>query len=150
MAEPTTGDLSNALAHMPTTTYVLTSAYDGERAGVLVEWVAPAANEPLLVSVSVLKGHSIEPLIRDSRAFALCRVDPADRLILKKFAVRCAPDERSDPFDSMPVRTLKTGSPVIERSAVALDCEVVRHFDLEADHELYVGHVVAARVEAGD
>ena len=143
---PSNGELAEALAQLPTATYVLTSAHDGDRAGVLVEWVAPAANEPLLVSVSVLKGHSIEPLIRDSHAFALCRIDPGDRLMLKKFAVHSAPDERSDPFDSMSVRTLATGSPVIDRSGVALDCEVVRHFDLEADHELYIGHVVAARV----
>jgi len=150
MDGPNDAELKRALAHLPTTTYVLTSAYDGERAGVLVEWVAPAASEPLLVSVSVLKGHSIEPLIRDSHAFALCRVDPEDRLIAKKFGVRCAPDERGDPFDSMHVRTLATGSPVIDRSAVVLDCEVVRHFDLEADHELYIGQVVAARVEDAD
>ncbi len=147
MDEPNNGDLRSALAHLPTATYVLTSAHDGERAGVLVEWVAPAASEPVLVSVSVLKGHSIEPLIRDSHAFALCRVDRDDRLMLKKFATPCAPDERSDPFDSIAVRTLATGSPVIARSRVVLDCEVVRHFDLEADHELYVGRVIAARLE---
>jgi len=147
MDESTNGELRDALAHLPTASYVLTSAYDGERAGIFVAWVAPAANEPLLVSVSVLKGHSIEPLIRDSHAFALCRIEPDDRLMLKKFSEPCPPDERGDPFDSMAVRTLKTGSPVIARSLVALDCEVVRHFDLEADHELYVGHVIAVHIE---
>lgn len=39
-----------------------------------------------------------------------------------------------------------TGSPVLLRSIVAFDCEVVRHFDLEADHELFVGQVLASRM----
>ncbi|MCA9299278.1 MAG: flavin reductase, partial [Phycisphaerales bacterium] len=113
---------------------------------VMVHSVQPCAIEPLLVSVSVRKGHSIEPLIRDSHAFALCALHPDDKLIPRKFAEHEAPDHPGDPFDSLPTRILQTGSPVLERATVALDCEVVRHFDLEADHELYVGHVVAALI----
>jgi len=125
-------------------TFVMTSGYENDRAGTLVHWVSRAADEPPLVSVAVPKGHAIEPLIRDSRAFALCVIDPEDRRLRGAFAHACAPDERSDPFDSLEVRALTTGSPVLARSPLVLDCEVVRHFDLEADHEFYVGQVVNA------
>jgi len=125
--------------------HLMTAEHGGERAGVVVNSVQVCAHEPLLVCVSVRKGHSIEPLIRDSHAFALCRIDEADRLLLVKFDDDEAPDERGDPFESIGIERLRTGSPVIGRCAHVLDCEVVRHFDLEADCELYIGEVVAAR-----
>ena len=133
-----------AIEALPSGSYVMTSAYEGERAGVLVSWVTRVADEPALVCVAVRKGHAIEPLIRDSRAFALCRVDAEDKLVRRTFSDTRPPDERGDLFDSIAVRTLATGAPVLSRSTLALDCEVVRHFDLEADHELYVGQVVGA------
>ena len=43
-------------------------------------------------------------------------------------------------------RTLVTGSPLLSRSLISLDCEVLRHLDLEADHEIYVGQVLSAVV----
>ncbi|MCH7791235.1 MAG: flavin reductase [Planctomycetes bacterium] len=138
------GDM--ALAYLPAGRYVLTSAYDGARAGVLVHWVQPCAEEPALLAVAAKRGHCVEPLIRDSRAFAICVLRSEDRLLVRKFQSPHPPDETTDPFDSLDVETFSTGSPVLTRSVVAYDCEVVRHFDLEADHELYIGQIVAACV----
>ena len=135
-----------ALNSLPSGTFLLTSAFEQKRAGMLVHWAQPCAEEPVLVSVAARKGHSIEPLIRDSRAFALCRIDADDRLLLRKFRSHRPPDEDGDPFDSMEIETLVTGSPVVSRAMSALDCQVVRHFDLEADHELFVGQVMAGWV----
>lgn len=53
-----------------------------------------------------------------------------------------APD--GDPFDTLSTRTLVTGSPVLAQSMGAIDCDVMRHFDLEADYEMYIGTVVGA------
>jgi flavin reductase (DIM6/NTAB) family NADH-FMN oxidoreductase RutF len=64
-------------------------------------------------------------------------------LLLKKFDDD-APED--DPFDSFSVCGLKTGSPILTCAIAAIDCEVARHFDLEADHELYVGQVMDARI----
>jgi len=96
--------------------------------------------------VTELAGLEIDPLIRDSHAFAVCLVDPTDRLLLRKFCAKRTPDDRGDPFLSFEVDRLVTGSPILKRAAMAIDCEVVRHVDLEADHELFVGEVVAGRV----
>lgn len=153
-------DAGGVLALLPRGSFVMTSAFEGARAGLRLRAVQQCADEPLLVSVAARKGHRIDPLIRDSHSFAVCFVSPGDRLIERKFAEEshAAPvasagggvsgngDEEPDPFDSLPTVTLATGSPILTRSIAALDCEVVRHFDLEADHELFVGQVVAARL----
>ncbi|MEL7474040.1 MAG: flavin reductase family protein [Planctomycetota bacterium] len=133
---------ARALSLLPRGLFVLTSQHDGERSGARVTSVCQAATEPLLLCVAARKGHRLEPLIRDSHHFAVNLVAPTERLILRKFPQDAPGDDVGDPFDSMAVRTLSSGSPVIERSLAAFDCEVVRHFDMEADHELYVGQLL--------
>ena len=138
--------VASVLERVPWATWVMTAAYDGARGGMIVRWVQRCATEPLLVSVSVRKCHALEPLIRDSRSFALNLIDESDRLLLRKFDTFHAPDEASDPFDALEVQTMTTGSPILKRARAAIDCEVVRHLDLEADCELFIGHVIDAKV----
>jgi flavin reductase (DIM6/NTAB) family NADH-FMN oxidoreductase RutF len=140
--------LDRALATLPCGLFLMTSAFDGKRAGHVVKSVQLCAHEPRLICVAARKGHAIAPLVRDSHAFAICVLCEADRSILRRFEQEWAPDELGDAFDPLPIQTIKTGSPVIKKSIAAIDCEVVRHFDLEADHELYIGMPIAARVFA--
>ena len=135
-----------ALSLLPSGLFIITSAHDDERAGARVTSVQVCATAPLLLCVASRKGHRIEPLIRDSHAFAVCLVAPTERRVLRKFPQDSPGEEGVDPFDSMLVETMVTGSPVMARSLAVFDCEVVRHFDMEADHELYVGQVMASRV----
>lgn len=129
--------------------FVLTSAYEGRRSGVVATSLAWAADDPMLVAVFVRRGHWIEPIIRDSRRFAACRVEQpestATQLMLKRFSEASRPRD-GDPFDGLEASTLVTGSPVIARSTLVFDCEVHRHFDLDADHEAYIGLVRAIRL----
>jgi flavin reductase (DIM6/NTAB) family NADH-FMN oxidoreductase RutF len=138
-------DVQRAMADLTRGLYVLTSCFEGKRAGVVVRSVQPCADEPPLVAVAVKTGHWIEPLIRDSHVFAICRVSAAEKLMLRKFAETARPRD-GDPFDCVRSERLATGAPVIAASPLALDCEVIRHFDLEADHELFIGHVLAVRI----
>ena len=102
-------DSSRVLSLLPQGQFVMTSQFDGRRSGVLVRWVCACADEPLLISVSLRKGHWISPIIRDSRTFAVCRVQPSDRLVLKKFAETTRAKD-GDPFDCMAVSQLVSGS----------------------------------------
>lgn len=138
--------IGSILERVPWATWVMTASHDGSRGGMVVRWVQRCATEPVLVSVSVRKCHSLEPLIRDSRSFALNLIDESDRLLLRKFDTFRAPDEGSDPFDALETQTWGTGSPILKRARAAIDCEVVRHLDLEADCELFIGQVMDARV----
>jgi len=124
--------------------FVASAGHDGRRAGVLVRGAHVCSDSPPLLVVSVRKGHPIEPVIRDSRAFALSSVDPGDRVLVRRFGAPPPADRHFDPFDATPTRTLVSRSPVLASSALAFDCQVERHVDLECDHELYVGRVVAA------
>jgi flavin reductase (DIM6/NTAB) family NADH-FMN oxidoreductase RutF len=126
--------------------FLLTAQHDGKRAGVVVKSVQPCGDEPPLVCVAVRRGHWIEPIIRDSHSFAVCRVEAIDKLLLVKFSESSRPRD-GDPFDCLPTTRLVTGAPILQRATIALDCEVVRHFDLEADHELYIGHVLEVRID---
>lgn len=143
MAAPAESVVARALGMMPGGTYLITACFEGKRAGATAYAAMPCSTEPLLVGVASRKGHGIEPIIRDSRHFALCLIDPSDKLMARKF---CSMSREADAFDSLPVETLVSGSPIIKRSVLAFDCEVVRHFDMEADHELYIGRVLAARI----
>lgn len=149
-AMPDTAALAEALAMLPQGHFLMTSAFDDQRAGVILRSVQRCADEPILLAVASRRGHAIDPLIRDSRAFAICLIDTEDRLLARKFPpAESGPEpgeDEIDPFDSIPTETLATGSPVVRRCRAAFDCEVVRHFDLEADHELFVGQVLAAKI----
>jgi flavin reductase (DIM6/NTAB) family NADH-FMN oxidoreductase RutF len=135
-----------AIGHIPNGVWVMTSRFENKRAGMLVHSVQHVGTEPLMVSIACTKGHPIEPIIRDSRHFAVCRIDPDDRLVLRKFSPKQVGGE--DPFECFPIETLESGAPVLKRSIAVLDCEVHRHLDIEADMEIYLGLVLAGRVYA--
>lgn len=142
-------DVSGVLAQLPVGLFVMTASMDGKRSGMLSKWMTQVASEPPMVAVAIFRGHWVETLIRDSHSFAICQIDPSDRLLLKKFGEtgpRDNPRRDSDPFDCVPTETLVTGSPMLRRSALGLDCTVIRHLDMEADYSLYIGQVVAGRV----
>lgn len=159
-------DYQRVLALLPSAWCVMSAAFEGKRAGILVCRTMVCADEPPSVAVAVPNGHPLATLIRDSHAFALSVLSPNQRLVMKKFREPRAPlhdagqgggggdsaiDRLSgvgggiDPFDMLETRTLVTGAPTLARAVAAIDCDVMRHFDLEADHEVYVGMVVAVR-----
>lgn len=145
MAAQAKEDPAAAIGRLPTGLFLMTSSYEDERAGIVVRSVQPCGIDPPLVCVVVRTGHRIEPLIRDSRCFAVSVLQPEDKLVLRKFDPDAGSIGGPDPFDAIPVDTLKTGCPIIRKTRLALDCEVVRHYDLETDYELFVGQVLAAR-----
>lgn len=137
-------EMARAVALMPTVPAVMTSAFEAKRGGILVHRVMVCAEEPLCIAVAVPKGHRVATLIRDSHGFCLNLVDPKQRLLIKKFEHGAEPDT----FELLEHRVLATGSPCLTRALACLDCDVMRHFDLEADHEMYVGQVMRAWVPA--
>ncbi len=139
-----------ALGFLATSLYLMTASFEGKRAGVVVTSVQVCLGDQPLVCVAMRKGHWIEPLIRDSRAFAIHVIDPADRLVTRKFGDALRVREPGDPFDPFPVERLATGAPIIKRCLAAVDCEVSRHIDVEAEHALYIGVVRASRVYTTD
>jgi flavin reductase (NADH)/cob(II)yrinic acid a,c-diamide reductase len=143
-------ELDRALALLPAAPWIMSSIYETTRTGVLVRRVVQCADEPVCLCIAVRKGSRIDPIVRDSRVFAvsLMPTSGGDRLLLKKFDTPEATDD--DPFDAYRVVRLRTGAPVMSKAVVAFDCEVLSHVDLETDSELYIGRVLEAVVSPGD
>ena len=132
-------NIAQAIRRIPHGRFLLTAAYDGRRTGVLVEWVQQCATNPPMVMIAIATGSPVAPLIRDSRVFALCQISADDKLLAKKFAT--APAAGDDPFYSIRTTIAPSGSPIVQRAVAFLDCELIRHVDLESDCGLYVGMV---------
>jgi flavin reductase (DIM6/NTAB) family NADH-FMN oxidoreductase RutF len=141
-------DISRAMAQMPGGLFVMTAASDGQAGAVLVKWVQPCSDSPPMVMVALTKGQHIEPMLRNSRAFALCQISETDRFLLRKFTqagATCGPTRAldDDPLVTMTTTLAPSGAPVVERAMTYLDCEIVRHVELESDFRIYVGQVHA-------
>lgn len=144
MVQRGVAEWARALGLIPSGLYAMTASFDGERSAVLVSWVQQCSFDPPMIAVSSPKGRSIAPLIRDSRSFALCQIRRDDLFLLRVLS-----RDDSDPYlvlDPIRCESLLTGSPCITRGVSALDCEMIRHVDLDGDHEFYIGQVVAGKV----
>jgi flavin reductase (DIM6/NTAB) family NADH-FMN oxidoreductase RutF len=138
-------NIDQALGQIPSGLFVLTSSHDGMRSGALTQWVQMCSEEPPLVMVSMAKGLAVEPLVRDSRGFALCQISDGDRLLVRKF--NTPPERGDDPFVALPARIgTCSGAPIIERAMSYLECELVRHMDLDTGFRLYVGQIRSGEV----
>ncbi len=138
-------ELMSATDRMPIGRFLLTAAHGDQRNGMLVTRVQKCADEPITVTVAVQKGHALSPLIRDSAVFGLCELRGRD-LLLSRLFNRPGELHGEDPFlghDLVP----NTGRvPIPTASASWVHCELIRHLDIEADHEIYIGRVTAGGV----
>jgi len=131
--------IGKALGRIPQSLYIMTAQYEDQMRGVMVSFVQQVSFDPPMVMVSLGKGRPIVPLIHDSHAFAVCQIAKTDKLTLKRFARGTQPGE--SPFQAIETMRGATGSPVIKRSLAYLDCDLVRHIDIDGDHDMYIGAV---------
>jgi flavin reductase (DIM6/NTAB) family NADH-FMN oxidoreductase RutF len=136
--------IGEALGRIPAALYVLTAAHEDRRGGILCSWVHQVCFEPPMISVAIMKGRSVMPLISESRQFALCQLGENDRLVQRKFSH--AHDSAEDPFLAFETLPSKLpGVPILHTSVGYLECELVCHMDVEGDHDLFVARVANAR-----
>ena len=136
--------IHNALRSIPSGLFVLTCAYDKFRTGILTSWVQQCSSDPPMLVVAVKKGQTIEPMLRDARAFVLNMMPAGDRRSIHRFG---KPLERTDdPFLSIEFDTAVTGTPILKNAIGWFDCELEGHLSPDADCRLYLGRVVAAKL----
>jgi flavin reductase (DIM6/NTAB) family NADH-FMN oxidoreductase RutF len=126
-----------ALSRLPRGRLLLTASAGDLRRGRLVDWVQQCGAVPPAVMLALPKGDPISPLIRDSRHFCLSILRGVDPLLERLFATR----QEGDPFLGLPVRTSPLGVPIVDRGDLVIECEMIRHLDIDGDCELYVGVV---------
>ncbi len=132
--------IDRVLAQVPTGLFVLTSATEDRRIGMLCSMVHQVCFEPPMVAVCIAKGKSVMPLISESRAFGLIQLGEDDRALMRKFEKEPRPGD--DPFLGYElVQGATPEVPIIRQGIGYLQCELVTHLDLESDHDLFVGSV---------
>jgi flavin reductase (DIM6/NTAB) family NADH-FMN oxidoreductase RutF len=133
-----------AVARIPGGLFVMTAHCEGRRGAVPVKWVQQCADSPPMVMVALQKGLPIEPMVRDSRSFALCQISADDRFLLRKFGNGA--DHGEDPLVALLTSSAPSGSPILDRALTYLDCEIVRHVELDCDFRIYVAQVNAGAI----
>ena len=134
--------IHNALHAIPSGLFVLTCAHEQFRSGILTSWVQQCSAEPPMLVVAIKKGQTIEPLLRDARAFVLNMMPQGDRRSILRFGKHL--DRTDDPFLSIEYDTAITGAPILKNAMYWFDCELEGHLSPDADCRLYLGRVVAA------
>jgi 3-hydroxy-9,10-secoandrosta-1,3,5(10)-triene-9,17-dione monooxygenase reductase component len=138
LARSSTAPIELAIAQIPNGLFVMASQSEGRSAAVPVQWVQQCATNPPMVMVALEKGQSIEPIVRESRYFSICQISAEDRFLVRKFAQKPAQDEA---LLAMMMTATSHGSPILDRAMSYLDCEIVRHVELDCDYRIYVGQV---------
>ena len=136
--------IAAALELIPHSEFLLTAAQGRRSNGVLVDFVGQCANNPPMLVVATAKGQVLTPIIRDSRSFVVSLITDSTRPLARRFARSSV--ESEDPFIGLPTSTTSRGTPVLARTVAWFECELVRHFDIDADCELYVGTIVDVMV----
>lgn len=132
-------EVSDLLDAIPSGRFLISSRFGDMRSAALVRWVQQCAVHPPMVVVAIEKGQALSPIIRDARNFALSRVADDDPLIDRIF--QALPDHGRDPFLGVPHLSTPSMCPVPSRALWWLDCELIRHLDIESDHEMWVAGV---------
>ena len=136
--------IHNALQSLPSGLFVLTCSHDEYRSGILTNWVQQCSDEPPMLVVAIKKGQTIEPILRDARAFVLNMISEGDRRSIHLFGREL--DRSDDPFLSIDFDTAVTGMPILTTAIGWFDCELEGHLSPDADCRLYLGRVVAAHM----
>jgi len=149
MSRDAKAGILRALARVPSGLFVLTAEHEERRLGTLVSLVQRVCVQPPMVSVAVPKGEPIMPLISESRHFGLCQVPAGDRVMRRKFAHDVTLSE--DPFLGLEMTGgLLPRVPVLAASLSYMECELVRHLDVEGDHDLFIGAIKSAGGRDGE
>lgn len=138
------GSIGKALARLPLTQFILTAAHEHRMRAVLVSWVQQVTFEPPMLMLAIDKTLAVGPFLHESRGFALNQIAETDRLLQRKF--RYDTVIKQDGFETLDLVRKPRGSPVLTRAAAYFDCELVRHIDIEGDHDLYIGRILDAGV----
>lgn len=124
---------------LPAGVHLLSASFGDARAAAVVRLVQQCSIAPPMLFVALEKGQALSPVIRDSRTFAVCILDPRDRTLHRHFSR--SHESGSDPFLSLDTIRTRGGCPVPRRAIAYIDCQLSRHLDVDGDHEVYVGLV---------
>lgn len=128
---------------------VLVVAKDGEKVNAMTAaWCMPVSVDPPLVVVSISPKRYTHKLIKREKEFTI-NVMPLDKIV-EAHICGTVSGARVDKIKKTGLRLLKSAkitTPGIEDAVAILECKLFNEIKA-GDHELFIGHVVAARVRS--
>jgi flavin reductase (DIM6/NTAB) family NADH-FMN oxidoreductase RutF len=112
--------------------------------GLTVSGFLGVSLEPPLVAVSIGQELTSYRLLAENAAYAVNFLRDDQRELSDRFAGRLGDVDR---FAGLTTHTASTGAPILDDCLAWLDCRVVATHAV-GDHTLYVGEVVAAKMNA--
>lgn len=114
----------------------------------LVSWVSQCSFDPPMVMVAVQKQSNLAETIRKSKVFALNILGKADKPMISPFSKDTQVSDGK--LNGYVFEEGSTGSPLLEKAPVSLECHLEEAVSGQADHVLLIGKVVGHRLRNPD
>ena len=124
--------------------YVVTTRLGDVVNGMTAAWVSQVSLKPLLVMVSIAPSRYSHDLIKKSGIFAVNVLDRDQADLGKRFGFKSG--RQVDKFAGLEWTTGATGAPILPQAYACLELKLKETVPA-GDHTLFVGEVVAAKVQ---
>src|SRR5215475_13327286 len=129
-------DFKAVMGRFTTGVTVVTTALNGQRAGVTVNAFCSVSLDPPLVLVCIERTAHIHDLLFEAGVFAVNLLAEGQDEIARCFAV--SSDRRNHDFCGCGTHSVQTGAPVLRDALGYLDCTITDVFP-GGDHSIIVG-----------
>lgn len=135
---------NTALFTIPYGVYILGTELNGQKNACVINTLSQVTQEPVRVSVTVLKTNLTHDMIQQSHKFSVSVLGKHASLdTIARFGFQSG--RTVDKLDGFPYEIDSLGSPVITTDSIAtMSCRVVESLDL-GTHTLFIGEVLEAR-----
>jgi len=129
--------ISPALGKIISGLYIVTTAFEGKRHGMLASFIEQAGFQPPLITMAMGKGRVIGDIIDQQPIFGINILGQHNHELLRPFVKNTG----DDPFDGHAMVENEWGVPQLAESLAFLACRAVTRVDA-GDHWLYLAEVI--------
>ena len=119
--------MNKVLSKIKSGVYILTTCLNGKDYGMTISWCVKVSKEPAMIAVSVGKERKEYNKIKESEMFAINILGEEHLELGRHFAF--SNGENVDDFKDVEISRLDTGSPILDASVGALDCELIKEVE---------------------
>lgn len=130
-------DIRHVLQMIPYGLYILTTVHEQQLHAMTCNWFTQISFDPLLVMVALQNQSHSNQLLQKSGAFAINVLGEDQSHLAQRMAV---------PHRINPHKLAAVPYHILDSTIAFLECEVRQSLDVEGDHTLFVGEVIAGAV----
>ncbi|MGD9676145.1 MAG: flavin reductase family protein [Candidatus Bipolaricaulia bacterium] len=123
----------------PKGVFIITSQWNGRRAGMTASWVTRVSAEPAMMAAALHRGSATEEIIQQSGWFVVHVLPESSVGLAREFGRGSSRDR--DKFEGLDVSESRHGQPVLGAAVACLECRVVERHAV-GDHHVVIGEIV--------